>query len=56
MGLGCNLAYSESKDDPESVLLVNGLIRDEVYSRRKAAKVRARLMREAWRPQDFRTP
>jgi hypothetical protein len=47
MGMGYSLAGFEenSKDDPNLVLLVNGLLRTEVYNRERATKVKSRLMK-----------
>ena len=55
MDLGCALS-SLVKDsrDPAFGLLVLGLLRTETYDRAKATKVRAELMKNAWRPQWFK--
>ncbi|MGA2435063.1 MAG: hypothetical protein ABSG25_07225 [Bryobacteraceae bacterium] len=56
MGLGCALSGFEkdSKDDPGFMLLVNGLLRTEVYNRPKAEKMRTLLMKTAWHPEQFK--
>jgi hypothetical protein len=56
LGLGRALSNFESDagDDPGLILLIEGLLRVEVYSRAKAAKVKAHLMKDAWRPEYFK--
>jgi hypothetical protein len=50
------LAYfeKESGDDPELMLLIVGRQRDKVISRTETAKLKAKLMREGWKPGSFR--
>jgi hypothetical protein len=56
VGLPGALEYfeSEAKDDPGFMLLIVGLLRTERYSSSKAARVKSRLMRDAWRPEYFK--
>jgi hypothetical protein len=53
MGYGLSGLEEDSKDDPDLMLLINGLLRAEAYDRRKATKVKSRLMKDAWRPEAF---
>jgi hypothetical protein len=57
IGLGRALSSfeSESKDDPDMMLLIAGLLRAEAYGQRKATKVKAQLMEYAWRPESFKS-
>jgi hypothetical protein len=52
------LSYFETKahEDPEFTLLVVAKIRTDGFSSKAAAKLKAKLMQDAWRPQDFRRP
>jgi hypothetical protein len=52
------LSYFEQNagDDPEFMLLVVSKVRRTPLARSKSAKLKARLMRESWRPQYFRDP
>jgi hypothetical protein len=56
VGLDRDLPYIEREagHDPELMLLIVGLVRTEAYDRAKAAKVKAQILREAWRPEYFR--
>lgn len=57
VGLERRLRYFEkhAKKDPEFMLLLVGLVRDEVFSEESAAKTRAMLLEEAWRPEYFQS-
>jgi hypothetical protein len=56
MGMGYALSYFEeqAKDDPRLMLLITGLTRAETYNQKSTARVKARLMKEAWRPEYFK--
>jgi hypothetical protein len=56
VGIETELSSFEKKagDDPETMLLIVGKQREKTISRTEIAKLRARLMREAWRPASFR--
>jgi hypothetical protein len=58
VGLEDALSYFETKahEDPEFTLLVVAKIRTDGFSSKAAAKLKAKLMQDAWRPQDFRRP
>jgi hypothetical protein len=46
---------AESQDNPEITLLYIVKKRDSTITRSKTARVKARLLRESWRPEDFKT-
>jgi len=46
---------AESQDNPELTLLYVAKKRDSTITRSKSARVKARLLRESWRPEDFKT-
>ena len=52
---GDDLQYfeKEAKDDPELMLLIVSRQRDKTISQAETAKLRAKLMREGWRPGFF---
>ena len=52
---GDDLQYfeKEAKDDPELMLLIISRQRDKTISQAETAKLRAKLMREGWRPDFF---
>lgn len=56
MGLEHSLPYFErhARDDPKPMLLMVTLPREEAVSRADTARLKATLMREAWRPDFFR--
>jgi hypothetical protein len=58
VGAKDGLSYFEQNagDDPEFMLLVVSKVRRTPLTRRKSAKLKARLMRESWRPEFFREP
>jgi hypothetical protein len=45
----------ESQDNPELTLLYVAKKRDSTITRSKSARVKARLLRESWRPEYFKT-
>jgi hypothetical protein len=45
---------AESQDNPELTLLYVAKKRDSTISRSKTARVKARLLRESWHPEDFK--
>ena len=58
VGLERALSYFETKahEDPEFTLLLVAKVRTNGFSSKAAAKLKAKLMQDAWRPQDFRRP
>jgi hypothetical protein len=46
---------SESDDNPELTLLYIAKKRDSTFTRLKTARVKTRLLRESWHPDDFKT-
>jgi hypothetical protein len=58
VGAKDGLSYFEQNagDDPELMLLIVSKVRNTPFTRSKSAKLKARLMRESWRPEYFREP
>jgi hypothetical protein len=58
VGLERALPYFETKahEDPEFALLLVAKVRTSGFSSNAAAKLKAKLIRDAWRPQDFKKP
>jgi len=58
VGLEDALSYFETKahEDPEFTLLLVAKVRTNGFSSEAAAKLKAKLMRDAWRPRDFKRP
>jgi hypothetical protein len=56
VGLLDDVEYFEQKasDDPELMLLIVGMARTEVLTQKTSGAVKARLMKEAWKPAFFR--
>ncbi len=56
IGLGRALSYFEEKadDDPNYMLLLVAKTRTESFHQKSAARIKTRLMREAWKPEYFR--
>ena len=56
VGTQGKLSYFEDNaaDDPQLMLLIVGLLREETLDQREGETVRARLMKESWRPDYFR--
>jgi hypothetical protein len=57
VGLSRALPYFEEKadDDPDSMLLLVAKPRTQPIHKAAAARIKAKLMREAWRPEYFRS-
>jgi len=58
VGLERALSYFETKahEDPEFTLLLVAKVRTNGFSSKVAAKLKAKLVQDAWRPQDFGRP
>jgi hypothetical protein len=56
VGIDRELQYFEEKagDDPELMLLIVGRQRDRTINQAETPKIKAKLMREGWRPEFFR--
>ncbi len=56
IGLGRALSYFEEKadDDPNFMLLLVAKTRTESIHQKSAARIKAKLMREGWKPEYFR--
>jgi hypothetical protein len=56
VGVHCDLPRfeAESQDNPELTLLYVAKKRDSTITRSKTAKLKARLLRESWHPEEFK--
>ena len=56
VGTDRDIKYFEENtgDDPEFMLLLNSKERERILSRSETARLKAKLMRESWRPEYFR--
>lgn len=56
VGLRCDLPYfeQEARDDPESMLLIVCKGRRGKLTRAASRRIKARLLRESWHPEDFK--